>query len=241
MALFDHEKTYRSRVNSAYMRIARIVQGIIARHTRPDGSIDDQAAMMTELDAYGSQIEAWAKDFWGQMLPQQQKLLARDWKKTGVRIPPHSPQVQAAIAAAQAEQVDLIKTLPRAAGEKAQEMAEKAALTTGDRAESLIAQMQGLKPGYPEYAARRLARTEIAKSQSLLVTAQAKDAGVTHYVWCTAEDEAVRPEHAALDGQIFRFDDDSDKDGNGCRAPGQIWNCRCYARPLLPDEVRKED
>ena len=88
----------------------------------------------------------------------------------------------------------------------------------------------------PEFAARRLARTEIAKSQSLLVEAQAKDAGVTHYVWCTMDDEAVRDSHKKLDGQIFRFDDLSDKDGDGCPAPGQIYNCRCYARPLLPGE-----
>ena len=144
--------------------------------------------------------------------------------------------MQAAIAAAQAEQVELIKTLPRNAAEKAQEIAEKAAMATGDRADKLIAQLQGLEPGYPEFAARRLARTEIAKSQSLLVEAQAKDAGVTHYVWCTMDDEAVRDSHKKLDGQIFRFDDLSDKDGDGCPAPGQIYNCRCYARPLLPGE-----
>ena len=172
----------------------------------------------------------------GKLLPQQQKLLERDWKSKGVRLPAHSPSVQAAIARAQAEQVDLIKTLPRTAAEKAQEMAEKAALETGDRSDKLIAQLQGLEPGYPEFAARRLARTEIAKSQSLLVEAQAKDAGVTHYVWCTMDDEAVRDSHKKLDGQIFRFDDLSDKDGDGCPAPGQIYNCRCYARPLLPGE-----
>lgn len=236
MALFDHEKTYRVRVARAYKRIAQIVQGIISRHVTATGQIDDPIALRRELASYGDQVGKWAQDFWGKLLPQQQKLLERDWKSKGVRLPAHSPSVQAAIARAQAEQVDLIKTLPRTAAEKAQEMAEKAALETGDRSDKLIAQLQGLEPGYPEFAARRLARTEIAKSQSLLVEAQAKDAGVTHYVWCTMDDEAVRDSHKKLDGQIFRFDDLSDKDGDGCPAPGQIYNCRCYARPLLPGE-----
>lgn len=236
MALFDHEKAYRGRVTRAYKRIATIVQGIISKHVTAAGQIDDPIAMRRELENYGEQIGRWAEGFWGKLLPQQQKLLERDWKAKGIKLPAHASNVQAAIAAAQAEQVELIKTLPRNAAEKAQEMAEKAALETGDRSDKLIAQLQGLEPGYPEFAARRLARTEIAKSQSLLVEAQAKDAGVTHYVWCTMDDEAVRDSHKKLDGQIFRFDDLSDKDGDGCPAPGQIYNCRCYARPLLPGE-----
>lgn len=239
MARFNHEKTYRNRVNKQYQRIAQIIQATIARHTTPTGQIDDPIALMRELEAYGEKLGPWAEAFWGQILSQQHKLLARDWKAAGVRLPEQTPAVQAAIAQAQAEQVHLIKTLPRTAGEKAQEMAEKAALSSGERASTLIAQLQGLEPGYPEYAARRLARTEIAKSQSLLVTAQAKEAGATHYVWCTVGDEATRPEHAELNGKIFRFDDLSDKDGKGCPAPGQIFNCRCYARPLLPEEVLK--
>lgn len=220
----------------AYKRIATIVQGIISKHVTAAGQIDDPIAMRRELENYGEQIGRWAEGFWGKLLPQQQKLLERDWKAKGIKLPAHASNVQAAIAAAQAEQVELIKTLPRNAAEKAQEIAEKAAMATGDRADKLIAQLQGLEPGYPEFAARRLARTEIAKSQSLLVEAQAKDAGVTHYVWCTMDDEAVRDSHKKLDGQIFRFDDLSDKDGDGCPAPGQIYNCRCYARPLLPGE-----
>lgn len=236
MALFDHEKAYRGRVTRAYKRIATIVQGIISKHVTAAGQIDDPIAMRRELENYGEQIGRWAEGFWGKLLPQQQKLLERDWKAKGIKLPAHASNVQAAIAAAQAEQVELIKTLPRNAAEKAQEIAEKAAMATGDRADKLIAQLQGLEPGYPEFAARRLARTEIAKSQSLLVEAQAKDLGVTHYVWCTMDDEAVRDSHKKLDGQIFRFDDLSDKDGDGCPAPGQIYNCRCYARPLLPGE-----
>lgn len=236
MALFDHEKAYRGRVTRAYKRIATIVQGIISKHVTAAGQIDDPIAMRRELENYGEQIGRWAEGFWGKLLPQQQKLLERDWKAKGIKLPAHASNVQAAIAAAQTEQVELIKTLPRNAAEKAQEIAEKAAMATGDRADKLIAQLQGLEPGYPEFAARRLARTEIAKSQSLLVEAQAKDAGVTHYVWCTMDDEAVRDSHKKLDGQIFRFDDLSDKDGDGCPAPGQIYNCRCYARPLLPGE-----
>lgn len=238
MAQFNHQQTYLPQVRRSYNRIGKIIQSIIARHVTAEGRIDDIQRLKDDLAAYGVSLDKWANEFWGKILQRQQKALARDFKLNGITIDPRSPRVLAAIARAQAEQVGLIVTLPRQAAEVAQDMAEKAAFATGERAESLIQQMQGLRPGYPEYAARRLARTEIAKSQSLLVTAQALDAGAEAYVWRTMEDEAVREEHAKLDGKIFRFDDMSDKDGKGCILPGQIYNCRCFAEPLFTNKLK---
>jgi len=230
---FDHKKTYEREVKRAYSRIAAIVSAIIARHATADGKIRDPQAMQAELAKYSEQLDPWAKKFWGQLLDRQTKALAADWKKAGIAIRPHGTALTAAVAALQAEQVNLIKTLPLDAAKQAQAMAVEAALSTGERAEALTEKLQGLKEGYPEYAARRLARTEIAKTQSLLVSTQAAEAGATHYIWRTAKDEAVRPEHAALEGRIFAFNDRSDKDGKGCPAPGQIWNCRCWCEPIL--------
>lgn len=238
MAQFNHQKTYLPQVRRSYSRIGQIIQSIIARHVTSDGRIDDLQRLNDDLSAYGVNLRQWANDFWGQLLERQQKALTKDWKKNGLDIDPRSPRVQAAIARAKAEQVELITTLPRKAAEQAQLMAQKAALSTGERAETLKAKLQGLEPGYPEYAARRLARSEIASTQSLLVTAQALDAGSEAYVWRTVGDADVRESHKRLDGKIFRFDDMSDKDGDGCVMPGGIYNCRCYAEPLFTKLIK---
>lgn len=243
MSGFNRQKSYSREVNRAYARIARIVSGIIARHVTADGKIKDPDAFWRDINAYSLALDPWAKRFWSQILARQSKALAADWKKSGVKLDPMDAAIASRVAALQAEQVDLIKTLPIEAAKQAQAMAEKAASETGDRAQSLVAKLQGLEDGYPEYAARRLARTEIAKTQSILVETQAAEAGATHYIWRTAKDEAVRPEHAALEGKIFAFDDQSDKDGKGCKAPGQIYNCRCWCEPIfqgLNDDRKKE-
>lgn len=234
MSAFNHEKTYRTAVNRNYQRIARIVQSVISSHVTPDGRIDDISALTTQLAKYSDSLVPWARTFWGQILNRQVRLLNGDWKKAGIVIPPDSPMVRALIERQIHEQVDLITTLPKNAALQAQELAVKAATTTGDRAATYIEQLQGLKPGYPEYAARRLARTEIARTQSLIVKTQAEEVGIKQYVWRTAKDEDVRDAHADLDGKIFSFDDPPDIPGEGAHGPGEIWNCRCWAEPLLP-------
>lgn len=46
----------------------------------------------------------------------------------------------------------------------------------------------------------------------------------------------VRPEHAALHGQVFRWDDPFWDD----HTPPWGWGCRCYIRPLSADTIQRE-
>lgn len=54
------------------------------------------------------------------------------------------------------------------------------------------------------------------------------------YIWHTAHDEKVRPEHAARNGKIFDFANPP-PGGN----PGDDYNCRCQAEPL-PEQSLKD-
>jgi hypothetical protein len=54
---------------------------------------------------------------------------------------------------------------------------------------------------------------------------QAKIRG-KYYVWRTKQDKEVRWEHAAWNGQVFRWDDPN------MILPGEDYNCRCRAEPL---------
>lgn len=55
-----------------------------------------------------------------------------------------------------------------------------------------------------------------------------EDLGIEGYVWTTQGDHKVRPSHAALEGEVFRWDHPP---GEG--HPGQTPNCRCRAVPVL--------
>ena len=231
---FNHEKTYRIAVNRNYQRIARIVQAIISSHVSADGRLDDPVAMTTQLARYSESLVPWTQTFWGQIINRQVFLLNGDWKKAGIIIPPDSPIVQSLLTQQLQEEVNLITTLPTKAALQAQEIAAKAATATGDRAAKYIEQLQGLQPGYPEFAARRLARTEIAKTQSLIVRTQALEVGIRQYIWRTVKDEDVRESHADMEGKICDFDNPPEVEPGQFYHPGGIYNCRCYAEPLLP-------
>jgi SPP1 gp7 family putative phage head morphogenesis protein len=62
-----------------------------------------------------------------------------------------------------------------------------------------------------------------------------KDLGVGRYVWVTQHDERVRDDHRALEGKVFSWDEPpvTDRATGARNHPGQDYNCRCTARPIL--------
>ena len=58
-----------------------------------------------------------------------------------------------------------------------------------------------------------------------------KEAGVTEYIWQTAGDERVRPNHRSKDGKKFKWSNPPADTGH----PGQDYQCRCVAEPVLDD------
>ena len=64
---------------------------------------------------------------------------------------------------------------------------------------------------------------------------RAKDVGCTRYKWSTSHDERVRPDHRALNGKIFSFDDPpiTDRATQAHNNPGEDFRCRCVAIPIL--------
>ena len=53
-------------------------------------------------------------------------------------------------------------------------------------------------------------------------------AGVTHYIWQSADDSKVRSSHAERDDRVFPWDH-----GFPDGLPGEAHNCRCYAEPAI--------
>jgi SPP1 gp7 family putative phage head morphogenesis protein len=89
------------------------------------------------------------------------------------------------------------------------------------------------------YHAKLISRTESAKSMSALTQARAEYLGRDWYIWHSSEDQRVRKSHQNMDGVLCRFSDPPEpetligEDSYGKYGPGGIFNCRCYAEPII--------
>lgn len=86
-----------------------------------------------------------------------------------------------------------------------------------------------------ESRAELIARDQTLKFNAGINRIRQVNAGIERYVWSTSHDERVRPEHAELDGQVFSWSSPPQLE-NGPLHPGQDYNCRCVALPLLEEE-----
>lgn len=140
-----------------------------------------------------------------------------------------------------AEQVDLIKSMPLGAAQRVHRLTIEG-LQDSTRAAEIAKEIQ--RSGeVAESRAKLIARTEVARTAAKLTEARAQSVGSTHYIWRTVGDSDVRPGHKAMNGKVFAWNDPpmvnegDDKHPNWIRHhPGEIWNCRCYAEPILAKE-----
>lgn len=70
----------------------------------------------------------------------------------------------------------------------------------------------------------------LRRFENELNEARQRAAGVTHYIWRSADDSKVRSSHAERDDRVFSWDH-----GFPDGLPGEAHNCRCYAEPAIID------
>lgn len=87
--------------------------------------------------------------------------------------------------------------------------------------------------------AKLISRTETSKAMSALTQARAEYTGHDWYIWHTSEDQRVRKSHKNMDNVLCRFSDPPAPEeligerSAGKYSPGNIYNCRCYAAPVI--------
>jgi SPP1 gp7 family putative phage head morphogenesis protein len=100
-----------------------------------------------------------------------------------------------------------------------------------------------------ESRARLIARDQASKLNGQLTRMRQEEAGITKYVWQTADDARVRATHSPMDGKLGRWDNASlyanpsepDKwlAKSGINAvelhPGQDFQCRCFPEPFIEE------
>jgi SPP1 gp7 family putative phage head morphogenesis protein len=79
--------------------------------------------------------------------------------------------------------------------------------------------------------AELIARDQIGKFQGQLTEKRQEELGIDRYRWRTAGDARVRESHEELDGTLQYWNDPP----KGIGHPGQDYQCRCWAEPVLDD------
>ena len=106
----------------------------------------------------------------------------------------------------------------------------------GNRYEDMIKTIQK-SYGVSHNKAKFLARQETSLLMAKFKETRYAQAGVNEYIWgCVAgsPDHPVRPMHKKLEGKRFKWDDPPVVDEQGNRKhPGEDYNCRCFARPVV--------
>ena len=88
--------------------------------------------------------------------------------------------------------------------------------------------------GVSRRKARFIARDQISKHQGKLNRARQKELGVNKFVWRSVGDERVRDWHRdELDGNTYHWDKPPLSEDGEPIIPGEDYQCRCSAEPLL--------
>lgn len=137
------------------------------------------------------------------------------------------------------ENVGLIRTLPMDVANKVvHDITEEALL--GRRADTIAKIIKDKTDQHARASARLIARTEVNKTRTALTKARSEELGLKWYVWRTALDgDRVRKSHREMEDVLVAWSNPPSPEelvgekNVGHYHAGNIYNCRCYAEPLL--------
>jgi len=228
----------------ALRKVASQAANVVEMHV--DGvTLRDERNMMKVLSEYSEMLGPWARSQAARMLERVAKKNKTAWGKRSKEIRKGlQTTVAKAVVGKRAaellqEQVDLIKTIPLKAGVRAQELAREA-FYNGGRASEIAEELERTHQ-VSESDAERIARTEVARANSVITQTRAQAAGSRQYIWRNSGDAAVREAHLKyhgrkLDGMVFSWDEPPTLDDGTTGHPGTFPNCRCYPEPFFPEE-----
>lgn len=223
----------------ALRRVARASAHIVETHV--DGhTIKDTEFMTKSLEAYAKQLGPWAERQSKKMLTQVMKTNSRSFKNNSKAVGVHlrlqvaESSVGATARQLMREQVDLITSIPKEAGKRAQDLALEA-VYNGTRADDIATELSRTGK-VTESRAMLIARTETARANSVITQSRAEAVGSKGYIWRTSMDGAERKSHAEMNGKPVSYDKPPTLSDGMTGHAGQFPNCRCYQDVVFDDE-----
>jgi len=225
------EREYQSALKKVARTAGSILEGsaevIVSGKTVPP-------SILASLSAYEQALIPWAEQITRRLFQRIDNDARRAFISSskeifkGIRGTIANTAAGAKMKELQAAQVELIKSIPREAAERAQRLAREA-MTEGRRFEDIVKDIQD-SGKVSEGRARVIARTETAKANATFTQARAQAVGSGGYYWRTMEDEAVRESHQEMAdrsnaGEIFSWDSPPEVEPGEFHHPGGIYNC----------------
>lgn len=199
---------------------------------------DGWAQMNAALNKYAQLIEPWARAVSTRMIAEVAARDKQTWREVSATIGRslHHEIEYAPVGTAMQrlldDQVGLIKSLPLEAAQRVHNLTTEG-ITQGTRAKEIASEV--MRTGEVTKArATLIARTEVGRTATALTQARAQFVGSTQFIWRTVGDSDVRLWHRRLNGRAFQWDDPPECDPGYHALPGSIFNCRCYAEPIIP-------
>lgn len=194
------------------------------------------------LNRYANTLTGWATSVADRMIRDVDRIDRNEWLarseeiSTGLLHEILTAPTGATFREIQDRQVALIRSMPIEAAERVQKMATQGAMTGGRAADIAASIME--TGSVTKSRANLIARTEVARAQANLMEARATYAGSIQYIWRTVGDSDVRHDHRVLNGKVYPWDQPpvADQRANVHANPGCIYNCRCFAEPIFPDD-----
>ena len=173
-------------------------------------------------------LERLAQQFATKTQTWQRVQMAKETRAAlGVDVFAGDEGLAAAAEAFTAENVALIKDLPTRTYGEIERLVQREVQAGAMHKD--IAKLIQQRFRIAENRAKLIARDQVGKYYGKVTEVRQRALGVEKFIWRTANDERVRPEHEARDGVIYTWANAPEG------GPGQPVNCRCYAEPVLDD------
>lgn len=228
------EKQYGRQLRAVARQIGMIVKGMTE-----DGEIKNPTKLMDALTQYSKLLNPWARSVAKKMIDEVSVRDEKSWYDLGNEIGRSlkkeiaTTPVGHLLTSRLEEQVELITSLPLKAAKRVHKLTLEG-IVSGTRAVDIAAEIRRTGE-VSESLAMLTARTEVARTASLLTESRAKHVGSDGYFWRTAKDADVRDSHREMEGKFVRWDQPPTLSDGTTTHAGQIYNCRCYPEPYLPE------
>jgi SPP1 gp7 family putative phage head morphogenesis protein len=231
------ENDYGRRLRQVAQQFGNFVKGF-APHG-PEFSVD-LAHLQFLLERYSDLLDPWARAVATRFVAEVGRRDERAWAtysqkfsrslEQEIRTAPTGQMLSQFLET----QVELIKSIPLKAAERVHEIAI-GNLYSGERYTDLLQHI--MDTGQVSASrATLIARTETGRVSSALTMVRAEHIGSEGYIWRTIRDNVVRPSHRRMEGKFCRWDDPPVVEaGKPPYHAGMIYNCRCFAEPVIPE------
>jgi SPP1 gp7 family putative phage head morphogenesis protein len=218
-------------------KLARFIGDIV--NGFPPGDPNSVGPITEMLNRYSGLIRPWATVQATRMLEDVGQRDKEIWAALGDRmrraLKTEIEEAPTGVAMRQilAENVDLITSLPIEAAKRVHKLTIEGMLNS-TRAREISAEIQ--RSGeVTRSRANLIARTEVARTASVLTQTRSEYVGSVAYIWRTARDKQVRHSHKLMEGKVVQWDTPPTLEDGTVTHAGQIYNCRCYPEPIVPE------